>query len=124
MKKENRTELDMSNEEKSLGLSDELLEGVNGGGLHHRKTRREPKPDWTDITGTSANRKEPGVRVREERCCPSLLFCLTKGGSKRVSRKPFSFFVRYDHGVSYCAHQPMPCVHPPRCQSRLAKRVV
>ena len=49
MKKENRTELEMSNEGKSLELSDELLEGANGGGLHTHIKRREPKPDWTDV---------------------------------------------------------------------------
>ena len=49
MKKENRTELEMSNEEKNLEVSDELLGGVNGGALHHHKTRHVPKPDWTDV---------------------------------------------------------------------------
>ena len=39
----------MTNEEKNLELSDELLEGVNGGGMHHHKTRHEPKPDWSEI---------------------------------------------------------------------------
>ena len=49
MKKENRTELEMANEEKGLEVSDELLEGVSGGGMHHHKTRHEPKPDWSEI---------------------------------------------------------------------------
>ena len=38
----------MTNEKKNLELSDELLGGVNGSGLHH-KQRRAPKPDWTDV---------------------------------------------------------------------------
>lgn len=49
MKNENRTELEMSNEKNSPELTDELLEGVNGGAMHHHKTRHEPKPDWTEI---------------------------------------------------------------------------
>lgn len=49
MKKENRTELEMPNEEKNLELSDEQLGGLNGGAFHHHKTRNEPKPVWTDV---------------------------------------------------------------------------
>ena len=48
MKKENLTEQEMPNEEKGHELSDELLGGVNGGGLHH-KPKYAPKPDWTDV---------------------------------------------------------------------------
>lgn len=48
MKKQNLTEQKMT-AEKSLTLTDELLEGVNGGAFHHHKTRHEQKPDWTYI---------------------------------------------------------------------------
>ncbi len=34
----------MSNEGKGAELSDELLGGVSGGGMHHHKKRGEPKP--------------------------------------------------------------------------------
>ena len=48
MKLEKSAMLEMSDEEKGLGLTDELLEGVNGAGLH-RKPRRKPRTDWTDV---------------------------------------------------------------------------